>query len=142
MILISSHQLAMSYGGRKLFENLSFGVEEQERVALVGPNGAGKSTLLKILAGEVQPDEGTVSKKKGLRLGFLEQTPQFSPGEDILSALLSRSDDRGESLGLAYELMAHLNLSQFGAEFPIRNLSGGWKKRVALARELVREPEL
>lgn len=142
MLLISTYKLEKSFAGKPLFKNVSLGIEDGDRVGLVGPNGAGKSTLLKILAGQMETDGGEVTAKKGLRLGFLEQTPLFKPQETILDAVLSKCADHHESLASAYEWMARLELSQFGEQFLVEDLSGGWKKRVALARELVRDPEL
>ncbi|WP_413944188.1 ABC-F family ATP-binding cassette domain-containing protein [Bdellovibrio sp. HCB-162] len=142
MLLISTYKLEKSFAGKSLFRNVSLGIEEGERVGLVGPNGAGKSTLLRILAGQMEADSGDVTMKKGLRLGFLEQTPHFKDGETILEAVLSKTSDHHESLGAAYEWMARLELSQFGEDFLVKDLSGGWRKRVALARELILEPEL
>lgn len=142
MLLISTHKVEKSFAGKTLFKNVSLGIEEGERIGLVGPNGAGKSTLLKILAGKLEADSGDVTSKKGLRLAFLEQTPQFTIGETILNAILAKSQDSHEALPLAYEWMARLELTQFGEDFLVEELSGGWKKRVALARELVLEPEL
>lgn len=142
MLLISTYKLEKSFAGKPLFKNVSLGIEEGERVGLVGPNGAGKSTLLKILAGQIEADSGDVTGKKGLRMGFLEQTPLFKPQETILQAVLSKCQDEHESLASAYEWIARLELSQFGEDFLVEQLSGGWRKRVALARELVLEPEL
>jgi ATP-binding cassette subfamily F protein uup len=141
-LLISTYQLEKSFAGKTLFSGVSLGVEEGDKTGLVGPNGAGKSTLMKILAGISSADGGQVTPKKGLRLGYLPQTPQFAQKETILEALLSRAKDHHESLPAAYEWMARLDLSQFGEDFPVSQLSGGWQKRVALARELVLEPEL
>ncbi|AHZ86244.1 ABC transporter ATP-binding protein uup [Bdellovibrio bacteriovorus] len=142
MLLINTHKLEKSFAGKTLFKNVSLGIEEGERVGLVGPNGAGKSTLLKILAGTMTPDSGDVTAKKGLRLGYLEQTPTFKKDETILDAVLSKAEDPHEAIGSAYEWIARLELTQFGENFLVSDLSGGWKKRVALARELVRDPEL
>lgn len=142
MLLISTYKLEKSFAGRVLFNNVSLGIEDGERVGLVGPNGAGKSTLLRILAGQMEADSGDVTSKKGLRLGFLEQTPVFKAKETILEAILSKCPDQQESLGPAYEWLARLELSQFGEDFLVEDLSGGWRKRVALARELILEPEL
>jgi ABC transport system ATP-binding/permease protein len=141
-LLISTHQLEKSFAGKTLFSGVSLGIEEGDKVGLVGPNGAGKSTLIKILAGISQADGGRVTPKKGLRLGILAQTPVFAERETILQALLSRAHDPDEALALAYEWMARLDLTQFGEDFLVSELSGGWQKRVALARELVTEPEL
>lgn len=142
MLLISTHKLEKSFAGKTLFQNVSLGIEEGERVGLVGPNGAGKSTLLKILAGQLDADNGDVTPKKGLRLGYLEQTPTFKKNDTILEAVLAKCADVHESLAMAYEWIAKLDLAQFGDTFKVEDLSGGWKKRVALARELVLEPEL
>lgn len=142
MLLINTHKIEKSFAGKLLFKNVSMGVQEGDRIGLVGPNGAGKSTLLKILAGQMSADGGDVTAKKGLKLGFLEQTPVFKPGTTIFQAILEKCPDQSESLPLAYEWMARLELSQFGEDFIVSELSGGWQKRVALARELVLEPEL
>lgn len=141
MLLLNTHKLAKSFAGKTLFKDVSLGIEEGERVGLVGPNGAGKSTLLRILAGHTEADSGDVTTKKGLRMGFLEQTPTFGKDESILDAVLSKGDYH-DIVGPAYEWMAKLELSQFGDDFKVADLSGGWKKRVALARELVLSPEL
>ncbi len=141
-LLISTYQLEKSFAGKVLFSGVSLGVEDGDKIGLLGPNGAGKTTLLKILAGVSTADGGKVTPKKGLRLGYLPQTPVFAAKETILQALLSRAHDPDEALGLAYEWFARLELSQFGEDFLVSELSGGWQKRVALARELVLEPEL
>lgn len=142
MILINAHNLSKAFASKTLFAGVSFGIDEGERVGLVGPNGAGKSTLLKIIAGQMAPDQGQVSPKRGLRLGYLEQTPQFSSDETIIQALLSRTDHPDDAYAEAFAWLGQLELAQFGENFPVQQLSGGWQKRVALARELMREPEL
>lgn len=141
MLLINTHKLEKAFAGKVLFKNVSLGIEEGDRVGLVGPNGAGKSTLLKILAGRMKADSGDVTGKKGLRIGFLDQSPEFEAGINILDAVMGDAD-YNEHIGPAYEWMARLELSQFGESFLVEDLSGGWRKRVALARELVRSPEL
>lgn len=142
MILLNTHQLSKSYSGRTLFRDVSFGVNEGDRIGLVGPNGAGKSTLLKALAGLVDVDGGTISRKRGLRLGFMEQTPVFQPDATIMSAVLEKAEDPNESIVLAMTVMSHLHLGNFDENKPVSELSGGWRKKVALAREVVSEPEL
>lgn len=141
-LLISTFQVSKSFAGKTLFQGLNMGISDGERVGLVGPNGAGKSTLLKILSGRMSSDSGQVTTKKGLRVGFLEQTPEFAKEETIMQALLSKVQDATESLALAYEWMARLELTQFGEDFLVSKLSGGWRKRVALARELMLDPEI
>lgn len=142
MLLLNCHQLSKSFAGRTLFKSVSFGLEQGTKTGLLGPNGAGKSTLMKILAQTLEPDSGHVTRKKGLVIGFLEQTPEFGKDDTIMSAILHRSRDPDHDIARAYELMGRFDLFQFGEEFLIKNLSGGWKKRVALARELLIEPEL
>jgi ATP-binding cassette subfamily F protein uup len=144
-ILVSVHKLGKSFSARPLFKGLSFAIESGDRVGLIGPNGAGKSTLLKILAGQASPDEGTVSAQRGLRVGYLEQVPQFKPGATIQSTLLEGvkdSDHAWEAETLAAEFRAKLELDRFPENEKTELLSGGWKKRVALARECVRQPDL
>jgi ATP-binding cassette subfamily F protein uup len=141
-LLISTYQLEKSFAGKTLFSGVSLGVEDGDRIGLVGPNGAGKSTLMKILKGDMTADGGKVTPKKGLNLGYLPQTPVFKPKETIMEALLSKARDPDEAIGNAYEWFARLDLNQFGEDFLVSELSGGWQKRVALARELVVEPEL
>ena len=141
MPLLSTYKLEKSFAGKTLFKNVSLGIEEGDRIGLVGPNGAGKSTLLKIISGRMQPDSGDVTMNKGLRMGFLAQTPVFDPGVTILDAIMGDAD-YGEFIGPAYEWMARLELSQFGDQFLVEDLSGGWRKRVALARELIQAPQL
>lgn len=141
-LLISTYQLEKSFAGKTLFSGVSLGVEDGDKIGLVGPNGAGKSTLMKILKGDMSPDGGKVTPKKGLNLGYLPQTPTFGPKETIMEALLSKARDPDEAIGNAYEWFARLDLTQFGEDFLVSELSGGWQKRVALARELVLEPEL
>ena len=126
MILLSAHQVEKSFATQTLFKNVSFGIQDKDRIGFVGPNGAGKSTLLKILAGETDADRGTISKKKGLRIGFLQQTPVFSPGDTIISAILQNSSNNEDVAPLAHELIARLELTTFGENFAVSSLSGGW----------------
>lgn len=140
-ILINVHNLTKSFAHRPLFENIKFGIESGERIGLIGPNGAGKSTLLKILAGKVEPDGGQVSVQRGLRVGYLEQVPQFKPDATVESTVIEalRDPHDWEELGRAHEMMSRLELEP---ERKVSELSGGWKKRAALARELARDPDL
>jgi ATP-binding cassette subfamily F protein uup len=150
-ILLGGQDLSAAFGARPLFEGVSFTVEDGERIGLIGPNGAGKSTLLRILADDLGPDRGTVSRRRGLRVGWLRQVPTFSSGatvrttiEEVLGAT---SDDHGAQAETAREVMATLALDGRGEpnvtpDSPVASLSGGWQKRVALGRELARRPDL
>jgi ATP-binding cassette subfamily F protein uup len=142
-ILIGVQGISKTFADRFLFRDISFSLETGDRVGLIGPNGAGKSTLLRILAGQTTPDEGQVSVQRGLRVGFLEQVPLFKAGETVLSAAMSAARDEHdwEEIARAQTLLSKLDLSE-KAESPVDSLSGGWKKRVALVRELMKQPDL
>lgn len=142
MILVSAHELGKAFGARPLFEGLTFSIESGENIGLIGPNGAGKSTLLRILAGRTSADRGKLSLQRGLRVGYLEQEPSFAPGATVLSSVLEGTADPHdwECVSFALEQLSRLSLDEPDAL--VETLSGGWKKRVALARELVRKPDL
>lgn len=143
-ILVSCQTISKSYSSRPLFTDISFGIEERERIGLIGPNGAGKSTLLKILAGMVEPDGGTVVSRRQLRISFLtqEQTyPADASVADIVAAA-AREVEFEE-----HERAASVDSTLTDIGFPDRNakagtLSGGWKKRLAIACVLAQQPEL
>lgn len=141
-ILISAHELEHAFGAKRLFKGLTFSLESGERVALIGPNGAGKSTLLKMLAREVNPDAGTLSFSRGLRVSFLRQVPDFKPGSTVIDTILESCAEGDADHLAAHEWISRLELDRFGAEHLVSRLSGGWKKRVALGRELIRNPDL
>ncbi len=144
-VLISGESLTKSFTSRPLFENLSFTVSEGDHVGLVGPNGSGKSTLLKILAGVEPPDSGTRSVRKGLRIGYVPQDAVFSPGKSVEDVLLDalkgvpHLDDYEKSS----RIVRALGKAGFNdRSIPTDTLSGGWRKRLAIARELALEPDL
>lgn len=141
-ILVNAFQVKKAFAARPLFDGITFSLETGERVGLIGPNGAGKSTLLRLLAGKASPDAGTLSLQRGLRVGFVEQVPQFAPGATVFSSVLEGARDAHdwEENARARELLSRLSLGE--PERPVERLSGGWKKRVALARELLRQPDL
>jgi ATP-binding cassette subfamily F protein uup len=141
-VLISAHGLKKSFGARPLFEGLTFSIDSDERIGLIGPNGAGKSTLLRILASRDTPDSGELSLQKGLRVGFLEQVPQFLAHHSIRQAMSPAKSSDWDHDQRLNEWVSRLELDRFDLETPVERLSGGWKKRVALARELVAEPDL
>jgi ATP-binding cassette subfamily F protein uup len=143
-LLLSCQDLAKAFGGAPLFEGLSFGLFEGDHVGLVGPNGSGKSTLLKILAGLEPPSAGTRAARKRLRIGYVPQDPAFTPESTVLSVLLEAMHDLGLD---EHEAEGRVAVGASRAGFPdvaqrTATLSGGWRKRLAIARELVREPEL
>lgn len=146
-ILLSCQNLSKSFGARPLFENLSFGLFEGQRTGLIGPNGTGKSTLLKILAGLEKPDEGILAPRKGLRVGYLSQQDRFENPDNELT--VHRALTQGlQGLGLEdYEvdMKADMGLDMAGfkdSEQKVAALSGGWRKRLAILTQVLREPDL
>ncbi len=173
MNYLSAENLSLSYGTKELFEGMSFGIEQGQKIALIGINGCGKSSLLKILAGLQQPDSGNVSYRKGVRLSYLPQEPDLpldktvgevvfgtdspqvrvirqyeelvqQPGADpeAVNALIAQIDAMG---AWDYEHKIQQVLSKLEVHFldrTISELSGGQKKRVAIAQALIEEPEL
>jgi ABC transport system ATP-binding/permease protein len=143
-ILLSAQNLEKSFGSQTLFRSLSFGIESGDRIGLIGPNGAGKSTLLKILAGLTDHDGGDIARSRGLTIGYLEQSPVFGEDQSVFDVVSEAAGDDPQKFGRVHEWMARLGLNQgdVNEATPVSSLSGGWKKRVALARELAREPGL
>lgn len=146
-ILVSVSQVSKAFAARPLFKNLTFAIESGERVGLIGPNGVGKSTFLRILASQISADSGNVAFQKGLRVGYLEQLPSFTEKATVLSTVMEGAFDphAWECQTLVGEYLSRLQLdgsAGVGPETLVSELSGGWKKRVALARELVRQPDL
>ena len=143
-VLLTCEALTKGFGARPLFEGLSFGLSEGDRVGLIGPNGSGKSTFLRILAGMEEPDSGTRAVRRGTRLGYVPQDPVFPPGqtiEEILTQALA--DDPSEDFEKSARVAVTLGRAGFNDPAqPADVLSGGWRKRLAISRELVRAPDV
>ncbi|MCC9136155.1 ABC-F family ATP-binding cassette domain-containing protein [Pontibacter silvestris] len=173
MNYLSAENISKSFGDRWLFKNLNFGIGQGQRVVLVGINGSGKTTLLNVLAGKLPPDEGSVSLRKEINIGFLGQNPEFDEeltvqqtiflmqnevldtirdyeaaianpdtSADKMQHLMIRMD---ELQAWDFEVKVKQILSKLGIENldkQIKHLSGGQRKRVAMARVLIEEPEL
>jgi ATP-binding cassette subfamily F protein uup len=140
-LLVSCEGIGKAYGVQPLFESLCFSLAEGDRVGLVGPNGSGKTTLLKILAGLDSPDAGTRSARKLLRLGYVPQDPTFPEGatvEEIVRAGLTPDDP--EAAGRVAATLGRAGLAD--PRQTVALLSAGWRKRLAIARELVGGPDL
>jgi ATP-binding cassette subfamily F protein uup len=144
-VLLTAESLTKSYGARPLFSNLSFALNDGDHVGLVGPNGSGKSTLLKILAGTEDPDSGARVVRKSVRIGYVPQDPVFAPGKSVEEVLLEALS--GDHSLEEHEKFARVALTLGKAGFTDRDqktdtLSGGWRKRLAIAHELAREPDV
>src|SRR5947209_6920552 len=143
-VLLSVQGLIKSFGPRPLFTDLSLDLRAGERVGLIGPNGSGKTTLLKLLAGREEPDAGTRSLRRTARVAYLAQEDVFASGQtvrDVVRAALADEPIEDHER----ETRAAITLTQIGfsdPDQPADTLSGGWRKRLALARELVRRPDL
>ncbi len=143
-LLESCAAISKSFGPRVLFENISLGISEGERLGLIGPNGSGKSTLLKILSGRMETDSGSISLRRNTRVGYVPQQVGFAPGST--AARIIAGAIAGEHLD-ELERAARINLTLGRAGFTdgtqaVETLSGGWKRRLAIARELALDPDL
>ena len=140
--ILSAEHITKAYTLKKLLTDVTLYIGEHDRIGVVGINGTGKSTLLKILAGLEEPDSGTVMRKNGLRVSFLPQMPDYSVERTAVEQVLF---DAPKDVGAPDEYEAKTLLSQFGIsdfEADVRTLSGGQKKRVALAAALIRPVDL
>ena len=143
--LINCEGLIKSFGGPPLFEGLKFTLHEGDHLALVGPNGAGKSTLLKILGGLETADSGRCTRRKGIRIGHVPQTPVFESGrtvEEIVADAVAtdhRLDDHERDHSVS-QALGKAGFADPGITTDL--LSGGWRARLAIARELARAPDL
>lgn len=142
--LINCQSLSKSFGTRRLFQNLSMSIFAGDRVGLIGPNGSGKSTLLKILAQLENADEGSVAVKRGLKISYVPQTSDF-PDQAPELILLEALKNNFKQTDLEKEVLVKTWLSKFGFNkdhTSAQKLSGGWKKRLSLAQELITSPDL
>lgn len=144
IMLLSCELIEKSYGVKPLFTGLSIGLCEGDHVGLIGPNGSGKSTLLKVLAGLEEPDSGTRSVRRQVRIGYVPQEPSFAEQHSIEDALaqvlLEEGLDPHEQGG---RIAKALSLGEFvRSDQAVSTLSGGWRKRLAIARSLILEPDV
>lgn len=131
--------LSKSFGTQTLFHNISFSISEGQRVGLIAKNGTGKSTLLSILTGKESQDEGNIIFKRDLTVGFLEQSPYFNPNDTVLEACFNHNGNE-EKILKAKQILTQLKITDLAQ--PIKELSGGQQKRVALANVLITNPDL
>lgn len=137
-------ELTKSYGDRMLFDSITFGVNEGDKIGVIAKNGTGKTTLLRLLSGEESPDSGSITYRNDLRIGFLKQTPEFTNGETVLENLLASIPEHDHEEWDKEDRVTQM-LSQLGIHDPnasVSTLSGGQIKRVALAQILLGSPDL
>jgi len=135
---VDIQNLTKSFGAQVLFEDISFSVAEGQKIGLVAKNGTGKSTLLSILTGKEGYDSGSIVYRKDLRVGFLEQMPLFNPDDTVLDACFNH-EGNDEKVLRAKQILTQLKIRDLYQ--PMGQLSGGQRKRVALANVLITEPD-
>ncbi len=172
MNYLSVENISKAFGARTLFKDLSFGIDEGQKVALVAKNGTGKTSILEMLAGREQPDKGQVTFRKGIKVGYLTQDPELTDGTTILDNVLAVDNpatkaikeyeialenmDDSDAYQRAFDAMDRLQAWDFETQVKqilgklglhhtsdlVDNLSGGQKKRVALAKTLISQPDI
>ncbi len=142
--LINVSAISKTFGIAPLFENITLNIGEGDRLGLIGPNGAGKSTLLEILTGLREPDTGNVALRKGTRLAYVTQDSQFPAGltvkQVVHAAMADARVPEEEKLAREAETLGRAGFENFDQE--ASSLSGGWRKRLAVAEALVRSPDI
>jgi ATP-binding cassette subfamily F protein uup len=142
--IINAREISKAFGATTLFRDVSFTVSEGDRIGLIGPNGSGKSTLLKILAGTVSPDQGEVAVRKRARMSYLAQESEFERGLTA-RAVMKRALQEAAVPETEWESRTAETLGRAGFEdFEVEaaSLSGGWRKRLAIAEALVQGPDI
>jgi ATP-binding cassette subfamily F protein uup len=155
--ILNAQNISKRFGAKPLFQGISFAVHEEARIGLIGPNGAGKSTLLAMLAGEQQTDTGEVTFRKRARVGYVRQITEYAPGVTVRSAIQAamanpavpekeREQRLRETLGRAgftdYVGLHSASRAGPGMDSDAASLSGGWRKRLAIAEALVIKPDV
>lgn len=134
MNIINIEHIHKVFGEKVIFENASFGIHEGNKIGIVGINGTGKTSLLRMIAGIEEPDQGQIIRQNGLRIAYLPQNPEFPSQATVLSYALDGNNDTD------WLVQSNLNrLGITGYDMPIEQLSGGQKRRVALAKVLASE---
>ena len=131
--------LTKAFGATVLFEGISFSIAEGQKVGLIAQNGTGKTTLLNVLTGKEGYEEGSIIARRDLKIGYLEQSPAFDPEESVLDACFNHQGEE-EKVLRAKQILTQLKIRDLSQ--PMRQLSGGQQKRVALANVLITEPDL
>lgn len=142
MVLLNAEHISLSWGENTLFDDVSFALEDQDKVGFIGINGTGKSTFLRILAGMQEPDAGTITLARGARIGYLPQSPDFSEPITVLQQVFrgAATDFAEERAYEAKMLLTQLGITDFDKD--VRLLSGGQKKRIAICSALINPSEI
>lgn len=142
MVLLNAEHISLSWGENTLFDDVSFALEEQDKVGFISINGTGKSTFLRILAGMQEPDAGTITLARGARIGYLPQSPDFSEPITVLQQVFrgAATDFAEERAYEAKMLLTQLGITDFDKD--VRLLSGGQKKRIAICSALINPSEI
>lgn len=142
--ILNGQSLRKAYGAKPLFDNIAFTVSEGDKIGVVGPNGSGKSTLLEILTGRIETDSGELSRRKLARVGHVAQNSDFSTEQTIYSvlyeALVRIGAPEADREARLAETLGRAGFEDF--HVPAAALSGGWRKRLAIAEALVQQPDV
>lgn len=138
MNILNAEKISKTYGEKVLFDKVVLGVNKGDKIGLIGVNGTGKSTFLKIIAGIEEPDAGEIVSGRGVTVSYLAQAPQFNPGDTIVGYVIKDKNNASEAE--AKTILTKLGITDFDAA--INTLSGGQRKRIALARTLVSPAEV
>ena len=141
MNILNIEHVSKIFGEKRIFDDVSYGIHEGDKIGIIGINGTGKTTLLKIIAGLEEPDEGQVICKNGLRITYLPQNPEFPEGAKVLGYVIAGKHDQDwNTESEAKSILNKLDIKEHDAN--IDTLSGGQKKRVALARTLMNQSDV
>lgn len=138
MNILNAEKISKTYGEKVLFDKVVLGVNKGDKIGVIGVNGTGKSTFLKIIAGIEEPDAGEIISGRGVTVSYLAQAPQFNPGDTIVGYVIKDKNNASEAE--AKTILTKLGITDFDAA--INTLSGGQRKRIALARTLVSPAEV
>lgn len=138
-VLLTCDAIEKSFGSRTVFSDISLSLHDDDRLGIIGPNGAGKSTFLQILGGEMRPDNGIVSTRKGVTLAMVVQDPRFDPDATVREVITAtaRGDNREVEVSKIISRVGFADASAKGG-----TLSGGWRKRLAIAAALATQPDV
>lgn len=141
MNLLNIEHISKNFGEKLIFDDVSYGIHEGDKIGIVGINGTGKTTFLKMIAGLEEPDEGQIIRQNGLRVTYLPQNPEFPEGANVLDYVADgKWGQDWNTQSEAKTVLTRLGITEYMAK--IESLSGGQKKRVALARTLVKPADV